>query len=113
MFRYLWIVAGCLAMTPAVKAHSPLSGVVPADQSVHDTVPATVDLTFAAGMRLTRVALDHDGAPSGDLDIPPGGFVTEYTLPLIDLGPGTYTFTWRGLSADGHALQGSFGFSVN
>jgi methionine-rich copper-binding protein CopC len=33
-------------------------------------------------------------------------------LPMQDMGPGSYVVEWRGLGADGHALNGTFNFTV-
>jgi methionine-rich copper-binding protein CopC len=39
-------------------------------------------------------------------------FANEFILPMHDMGPGTYEVEWRGLGADGHALNGTFSFTV-
>ena len=33
-------------------------------------------------------------------------------LPMQDMGPGSYVVEWRGLGTDGHALNGTFNFTV-
>ena len=39
--------------------------------------------------------------------------VTEFrALPPSDLPDGAYTVDWRGLSSDGHPMQGTFSFTI-
>ena len=40
------------------------------------------------------------------------GLAQEFALPMQDMGPGSYVVEWRGLGADGHALNGTFNFTV-
>ena len=42
----------------------------------------------------------------------PQQFAQEFALPMQDMGPGSYVVEWRGLGADGHALNGTFNFTV-
>ncbi|MDG1745241.1 MAG: copper resistance protein CopC [Planktomarina sp.] len=39
-------------------------------------------------------------------------FAQEFALPMQDMGPGSYVVEWRGLGADGHALNGTFNFTL-
>jgi methionine-rich copper-binding protein CopC len=55
-------------------------------------------------------ALAHS---SKDGTMPEDGASLEATsLAAPDLGPGLYTVDWRAMSADGHAVNGSFSFTV-
>ena len=94
-------------------AHSPLEGTIPANEAILSELPAEVLMDFKGDIRLTRVTLSHDGSRAINLDLAgQKTFTQEFALPMEDMGPGTYVVEWRGLGADGHALNGKFSFTV-
>lgn len=94
-------------------AHSPLETTKPADEATVTEVPAEVMLDFKGKIRLTRVSMTHADHPSANLDLTEfKGFISDYAIPLESMGSGVYVIKWRGLGADGHALSGSFSFTV-
>jgi|TARA_B100001059_G_scaffold107312_1_gene106967 methionine-rich copper-binding protein CopC len=96
-----------------VIAHSPLEATIPANEAVVAEVPLEVVLDFKGDIRLTRVSMTHADHPSVDLDLESfSGFISDYAIPLQGMGSGAYIIEWRGLGADGHALNGSFSFTV-
>ena len=108
------LCAGAIAIwaTTAV-AHSPLDGTTPANGSIVSEMPVEVLMDFKGDIRLTRVTLAHAGSPALNIDLgAQKTFTQEFILPMQDMGPGTYVVEWRGLGADGHALNGKFGFTV-
>ncbi|MCY4590445.1 MAG: copper resistance protein CopC [Alphaproteobacteria bacterium] len=101
-----------LAASPALP-HSRVDTTVPADGAVLDRTPAQVVLTFANGLRLTRVLLSHNDGP--EIEVDPGsqtGFGTRFELAIEDRGSGRYRIEWRGLSADGHVMKNTLEFRV-
>ncbi|MEM9319030.1 MAG: copper resistance protein CopC [Pseudomonadota bacterium] len=109
---FVSLVFGSLAAGLA-SAHSPLRETVPGDQAVLATAPAAIEMVFDDGIRLTRVELAHPDHGEIELDLSGSdGFATDYSLPMSDLGRGTYRVTWRGLADDGHAMRGAFSFTV-
>ncbi len=108
------ILAGMIGVwaTGAI-AHSPLTSTTPQNETVVTEVPEEIMLNFKGKIRLTRVEMIHSETSGLDLDLSGHkGFVSEYVVPLQDMGDGHYLIKWRGLGADGHALNGSFGFTV-
>jgi methionine-rich copper-binding protein CopC len=108
------LCAGAIAIwaTTAV-AHSPLDGTTPANGSIVSDMPVEVLMDFKDDIRLTRVTLSHAGSRAINVDL--GGqktFAQEFALPMQDMGPGSYVVEWRGLGADGHALNGTFNFTL-
>ena len=94
-------------------AHSPLKATTPKNEAVMTEVPTEVLLDFKGKIRLTRVEMTHANHPSVDLDLSGHkGFISDYAIPLQGMGEGPYLIKWRGLGADGHALDGSFSFTV-
>ncbi len=94
-------------------AHSPLKTTTPADDAVISEVPTEVLLDFKGDIRLTRVTIKHADNDAIKMDISGhGGFIRNYAIPVELTGFGIYVIDWRGLGADGHALNGKFSFLV-
>lgn len=108
------LLAGLIgAMATGAFAHSPLKATTPNNKAVVTEFPAEVMLDFKGKIRLTRVEMSFADRPSVDLDLGTHkGFVSQYSLPLQSMGNGTYLIEWRGLGADGHAMNGAFSFTV-
>ncbi|MBK8540329.1 MAG: copper resistance protein CopC [Ardenticatenia bacterium] len=101
---------------PAVLAHSELLDSVPAAGAEIAAAPSTVALTFSdlLGDGSTVDVLD-----AGFQSVAAGPAVVDaaqphaMSLPLTDLAPGDYTVQYHAVeAADGHAVDGSFGFRV-
>lgn len=103
--------------TTAAIAHSPLKATTPADKSIVAEMPLEVVLNFKNTIRLTRVVMANADKPGIILDLEGNKkFLSEHRIPVPPtvppMGSGSYVIEWRGLGADGHALKGSFDFSV-
>ncbi|MCA9878863.1 MAG: copper resistance protein CopC/CopD, partial [Thermomicrobiales bacterium] len=107
-----------LASAAGIAAHAALERSEPASGEVLPTAPAEVRIWFTEPLepRFTRAdLLDANGqpAPGGTSQVAPDNdHLLILTLPP-DLPDGGYTVAWRNLSAaDGHTLQGYFGFAI-
>ena len=103
------------AMTVAAYAHSPLKATMPADGETISGTPDMLHLVFAKPARVTKIMLKHtmgDMTHEDKLALPSKKFGTEMMLEPEFKGPGEYTVDWRALGEDGHALKGSFKFTV-
>ncbi|NSX53328.1 copper resistance CopC family protein [Parasulfitobacter algicola] len=99
--------------TTGAIAHSPLETTTPANEATVAEVPSEVIMDFKGNIRLTRVSMTHAETHTVDLDLDSfDGFISGYAIPLQAMGSGEYVIEWRGLGADGHALNGSFSFTV-
>ena len=84
-----------------------------AKDAIVSEMPTAGLMEFKGDMRLVRVDITHTSSGSMDMDL--GGqtaFTKEFRLPMQDMGAGVYVIKWRGLGADGHALNGTFSFTV-
>ncbi|MDA7421990.1 copper resistance CopC family protein [Tritonibacter multivorans] len=100
-------------VSSGVFAHARVDSSVPAQKAVIAEAPAEVSFTFTNEIRLTRVDMTHADAAAVPLDL--GGqnsFARSFSLPLHNMGPGTYHIEWRGLAKDGHAMRGDLVFTV-
>ena len=102
-----------LALLVTAPAHAHTDGeTVPAD-GAEVAALAQVMLRFDAPMRVTAISLEGEGGEVALASEQGTDPVTEYVAsPEGALGPGAYEVEWRGLSADGHPMRGSFGFTV-
>ena len=108
------LLAGMIGTWAAgAMAPSPLDVTTPANEAIVMQMPTEVLMDFKGDIRLTRVAITHADTRSMVMDLgKQKTFTQEFTLPMHDMGLGTYEVEWRGLGADGHALNGTFSFTV-
>ena len=111
--KTLSMIALISVLATGAFAHSKVDTTTPADGAALTRAPAEIGFDFTSDIRLTRVELVHQDQPAIRLDLgAQTGFARQFTLPLQQLGAGTYRIDWRGLGVDGHVMQGAFGFTV-
>ena len=108
------LIAGLIVMWASVAiAHSPLKSTTPANDAIIAQAPNEIRLDFGKDIRLTRLAVTHADDKKMKLDLSGhDGFKTLYLVPFEGTSTGNYLIEWRGLGADGHALNGAFSFTV-
>jgi len=108
------LLAGLVGLwATSVMAHSPLESTSPMNEATESVMPTEVTMDFKGDIRLTRVAITHADTHTMDMDLgDQTAFMQAFTLPMHDMGAGIYVVEWRGLGADGHALNGTFSFTV-
>tara|TARA_B110000093_G_scaffold6589_1_gene6288 strand:+ start:122 stop:469 length:348 start_codon:yes stop_codon:yes gene_type:complete len=113
MVKKIFIAIAFTFLTTGASAHSALKTISPANNAIVAQAPKTIELTFKNSIYLTKITLKYEDKPSIILDLSATkGFVTDYSIPLKEMGFGSYNFEWRGLSKDGHILIDSFSFVV-
>ena len=106
-------IALSLTLICAALAHSPVKSTQPANGASVAEPPETIVIEFDGDVRLTKVTVTSDGGAMSTLDLSGAkSFAVEHTLSAPDLSAGMYTVEWRALAKDGHAMKGSFSFSV-
>ncbi|MFE9110526.1 copper resistance protein CopC [Streptomyces collinus] len=115
----LAVLAGVLLAGAApASAHAVLTGSDPRTDTVVETEPKQVTVTFNESVGLPEDSLrvlDPDGRPvtAGDPTHADGKKDTVRVRLTGGLKQqGTYTVSWRAISADSHAVSGAFYFSV-
>lgn len=111
------LVAGLFISAGIAFAHASLVQADPAPNSYLAKAPAQIALLFAESVdeQASHLqVLDAQGHPlAGVGAIKFGTNDHEMTLPLPALKPGIYNVAWSNVSrVDGHALQGSYPFTV-
>ncbi|MBN0044621.1 copper resistance protein CopC/CopD [Streptomyces actuosus] len=94
-----------------------MTGSDPREGTVLKTAPQQVTVTFDEPVALVESSLrvldpDNRPATAGDPTHADGRADTARVRLTDGLGRGTYTVSWRVVSADGHAVSGAFTFSV-
>jgi len=109
------IVVVLVATAPAASAHALLLRSDPAPQSTAPTAPTMVRLFFSEGVEVSggdvRV-YDVDGKRVDKSVATRKDGNREVDVPVERMSDGTYTVTWRAVSADTHAVHGGFTFYV-
>jgi copper transport protein len=112
----LLAVAAVLAVAAPAAAHAVLVSSDPVDGSRLDASPARVTLHFDETVQLAPGgirALSTDGTRVDTAQPRQTDHGTSIVLPLRpDLPRGSYTVTWRVVSADTHVVTGSISFGV-
>ncbi|MFI1533264.1 copper resistance CopC/CopD family protein [Streptomyces anandii] len=110
-------VGALLAGAAPACAHAVLTGSDPRDGSVLKAAPKQITTTFDESVSLVENSLrvlGPDGRPvtAGNPHHAGGRGNTARVALTGGLGEGTYTVSWRVVSADAHAVSGAFTFSV-
>ena len=118
MKRALAVAVLALALVPAVaSAHATLQETLPARGQKLDAVPGQVVFRFDEPVEAAFGALRVFDAKGNEVQtgeaFHPGGRGAEIAIKLKSgLGDGSYTATYRVVSADGHAISSGFVFAV-
>jgi len=112
------LLAALLALllpAPLAHAHAVLVSSDPVDGATLPAAPSRVTLTFDEPVRLISGAVQVISATGTRVDQgvrqQSGNTTVELELPT-NLPRGSYTATWRLMSADGHEVSGSVSFGV-
>ena len=107
------LVAIVMSLAGEIRAHSKQETTFPEDGAVLAAAPDVVSVRFDAPMRVTMIRLTSEAGDTFELEgsdaMEP---VTELRATPPPLPKGRYTVEWRGLSSDGHPMQGRFSFEV-
>jgi copper transport protein len=106
-----------LGTAAPASAHAMLERTSPGADSVVARAPAAVTVTFSESVTLVPGAVRvYDGAlhevDTGTASHPDGDPTSAGVALAPDLAAGTYTVTWRVVSADSHPVSGGFRFSI-
>lgn len=110
--RYLLCLVASALLTTAVLAHSSLTRSTPANGSVLDASPATIELTFRGAVRLTSVVVVKPDQSQLPLAFTPQGSADSFSVKQPQLAHGRNEIQWKALSKDGHVIGGTLLFTV-
>ncbi|HZS20735.1 MAG TPA: copper resistance protein CopC [Pseudonocardiaceae bacterium] len=106
-----------LVGTGSAAAHAALLATEPGQGAVVTTMPATVSLTFSEPVVVALAGVQVFGPDGARVDdghaTHLGGAATVGVRVVSHQSPqGTYTVSWRVISADSHPVAGAFTFSI-
>jgi len=109
------VVVVLVVAAPAASAHAVLLSTDPSPQTTVQKSPTSVKLVFSESVEVSFGAVrvfdvDATRVDTGTISRAQGN--REVSVPVRDLKDGTYTVTWRVVSADGHPVHGGFTFYV-
>lgn len=112
------LCAIAMAAAPPQPFHVHLTRSEPMADSTVTTAPTTIKLWFSAPVQVAVTTIRvqaHDGTSMTSAPVHQQG--TGATAPLVatlpaPLANGRYSVTWRTMSTDGHAVNGTFAFTV-
>jgi len=112
--KILSLVSGLAlaAFGVTASAHAHLQRASPADGSVVTTSPSNVVLNFSEAARLTAASIQKGDQPRQNLRPLPATAARQISVPLPRLAPGSYSVSWRVVSADGHVMSGTLRFTL-
>ena len=102
-------LGAALAPASPAAAHALLLRTEPAPQTTVKTAPSAVKLFFSEPVEVTFGAIrvfDVNGKRVDPGKVSRVGDGSQIDVPLSGIKDGTYTVTWRAVSADGHAVSG-------
>jgi copper transport protein len=108
---------GLLVGTGSASAHATLISTEPGQGAVIATLPALVSLTFDEPVVVASSGVRVFGPDGGEIDTGHAKHLDRSSTVGAALNtrraqPGTYTVSWRVISADSHPVAGAFTFSV-
>lgn len=112
LIQGLLLAMGLLLLATPAQAHSELLGSTPADGEVLTSAPPAVSLQFNEAISPAGLQVVAQG-PEGPVTLGTpiiDGAVVQVPWPTDTTG-GNYRVAYRVVSADGHPIDGSIGFS--
>ncbi|MFN8020634.1 MAG: copper resistance protein CopC [Acidimicrobiales bacterium] len=105
-----------LLPAPSASAHASLEASVPAPSSVLEEAPDAIVLDFdepiEAGLSAIQLFDQSERLVDIGATVAADSDASVVTASLPDLDDGIYAVVWRVASADGHVVNGAFGFSI-
>lgn len=114
MFKALLVSAGTVfCLTLPALAHTTISESNIESGATISEVPESLSFAFGGKVGLAAVDLKtEDGAVIALDYVAPKSMEKEFVVPLPELEPAAYTFSWRAVSTDGHVMTGDIPFTV-
>ena len=115
----LCVVLGLLAGAGSADAHAALIATEPGQGALVPTLPSRVSLTFSEPVVVATSGIRVFGPDGSELDNghtvhvgQPSSVGVGLSRSAPPVAQGTYTVSWRVISADSHPVAGAFTFSV-
>lgn len=101
------------AVTSLAAAHTSIKSTVPANEAVLAESPPVIEISFEHIAQLTSVVVAASGRAPRKLEFEPVGNAFNFRLTEPRLAPGRNEVRWKGLSSDGHVIEGTLVYTVD
>ena len=112
------VLAASAASVPAGRFHTRLVKSTPSKDTLLAAAPVALELWFSEQIDLAASRVQLVDAAAKVVPLAPLTQIAAQTdAPVVariagPVAPGSYTVNWSAASGDGHAVRGSFGFTV-
>jgi methionine-rich copper-binding protein CopC len=106
------LIALLSMVTSLAAAHTAIKSAVPANEAVLAASPAVIEISFEHLAQLTSVVVASHGQAPRKLAFEPLGNALNFKLTQPRLAPGRNEVRWKGLSSDGHVIEGTLVYTV-
>jgi methionine-rich copper-binding protein CopC len=106
-------LAGLLLMPALALAHAHLEMSIPAANGTVAAMPAQVMLHFSEAVKMTALSIQMEGSKDKQEIKVPAEAKAVIQVDAPKLGAGVYMLNWRGMSDDGHVMNGTVRFTVS
>ena len=105
----------CLLFAGLSFAHTALQSSSPPDQAILSDSPASIFLHFNKLANLIKLSVtDSNGTEINTEFVIAKNRASDFTIPVVDvLRNGAYSVRWVIIGADGHKVDGEFGFVLS
>jgi copper resistance protein C len=108
----LFLLLVMMAPTFEAAAHTTVATSTPPNGATLEQSPPVIELRFHGPINLTSVVVIDSAKAERKIEFTPHASATVFQLPNPQLAPGKNEVKWKGLSKDGHVVEGSLAFEV-
>jgi methionine-rich copper-binding protein CopC len=108
------LLAVLMAVGPAFQAaaHSTVQSSTPPSGATLEQSPPLIEIKFHAAISLTSVVVVDASKVERKLEFSPHGSATVFQLANPQLATGHNEVRWKGLSKDGHVVNGTLVYEI-
>lgn len=108
----LLLVLAAVAPTQQAAAHSTMESSSPPSGATLEESPPVIEMKFHGAINLTSVVVVDASKAERKLEFTPHASAAAFQLPKPHLAPGKNEIKWKGLSKDGHVVDGTLVYEI-
>lgn len=108
------LLVPALLLSSALYGHTALTESMPADGAVLQEGPTALELTFSTDVQLLKLDIATAEGATLETDFKASATAAKtFSVTLPAMEPAAYAVEWTIVGADGHRVEGNFGFLVD
>jgi copper resistance protein C len=108
----LLLLLAAIAPTFQAAAHSTMESSSPPNGATLDKSPSVIEIKFHGAINLTSVVVVDASKAERKLEFTPHASAAAFQLPNPQLAAGKNEIKWKGLSKDGHVVDGTLVYEI-